>query len=142
MPSWPVHADKPPNCPEGTFPLEYVLKKGYKHWLGQAAEARSIAGLVIYLAWSADTVAMARLLGFREKDPYWALIHILDELRLTSPYLLSCWASSSARRRAATAGSRQRATQTSLGSASRSGGSSVARAKQTRSPHGGAGKAR
>ena len=85
MPSWPVHADKPPNCPEGTFPLEYVLKKGYKHWLGKAAEARSIAGLVIYLAWSADTVAMARLLGFREKDPYWALIHILDELREGKP---------------------------------------------------------
>ena len=24
---------------------------------------------------------MARRLGFHEKDPYWALIHILDELR-------------------------------------------------------------
>jgi hypothetical protein len=79
--SWPVQADKPLNCAEGTFPLEYVLAKGYKHWLNKAAEARSIAGLAIYLAWAADTVKMARKLGFHEKDPYWALLHVLDEVR-------------------------------------------------------------
>ena len=56
VPSWPG-ACGPLNCPDGTFPLEYVLKKGHKHWLGKAAEARSIAGLVIYTSHGRRTLS-------------------------------------------------------------------------------------
>jgi len=55
--------------------------KGFKLFHGAAAEARSLAGIMIYLARFADPVAMAHLLGIEEPDPYEALMYVLDAVR-------------------------------------------------------------
>ena len=81
VPSWPVNGDRPLTTPEGTLPLEEAVYKGFKLFHGAAAEARSLAGIMIYLAWFADPVAMAHLLGIEEPDPYEALMYVLDAVK-------------------------------------------------------------
>ena len=81
VPSWPVNGDRPLTTPEGTLPLEEAVYKGFKLFHGAAAEARSLAGIMIYLAWCADPVAMAHLLGIEEPDPYEALMYVLDAVK-------------------------------------------------------------
>jgi hypothetical protein len=54
------------------------IREAWKVWGGKAAEARGIAGLMIYIAWCADPVAMATELGHNETDPYQATLLVLD----------------------------------------------------------------
>ena len=61
--------------------LQDAVNEGLKLWNGNAAEARSLAGLMIYLAWFADPIAMAGKLGHDESDAYKALLRVLEAVK-------------------------------------------------------------
>jgi len=61
------------------------IREAWKVWGGKAAEARGIAGLMIYIAWCADPVAMATKLGHAESDRYEATLLVLDAMRAGTP---------------------------------------------------------
>ena len=79
--SWPVRGDWLLNTPDGPKPLVEGYREAWKVWKTKASEARGLAGLMTYIAWCADPVAMAAKLGHDESDRYKATLLVLDAVR-------------------------------------------------------------
>jgi hypothetical protein len=69
------------NTPNGPQPLVNGYIEAWKVCKAMASEARGLAGLMIWVAWCADPVAMAAKLGHVESDRYKATLLVLDAVR-------------------------------------------------------------